>query len=73
MRGLGMKFYYTGIRVRDMDESIAFYTDVMGMKLLDRSKIITTNGEVASLKSPKSDQILELNFYTRGCLAVHGR
>lgn len=66
MRGLGMKFYYTGIRVRDMDESIAFYTDVMGMKLLDRSKIITTNGEVASLKSPKSDQILELNFYTRG-------
>jgi len=56
-----------------MDESIAFYTDVMGMKLLDRSKIITNNGEVASLKSPKSDQILELNFYTRGCLAVHGR
>ncbi len=61
-----MMFYYTGIRVRDMDDSIAFYTDVMGMKLLDRSKIITTKGEVASLKSPESDQILELNFYAKG-------
>jgi lactoylglutathione lyase len=66
MRGLEMKFYYTGIRVRNLDDSIAFYTEMMGMKLLNRSKIMTTKGEVASLKSPKSDQILELNFYDRG-------
>jgi lactoylglutathione lyase len=66
LRGLEMMFYYTGIRVKDMDESIAFYTDIMGMKLLERSKIVTTKGEVASLNSPGSDQILELNCYAEG-------
>ena len=61
--GVQMKFIYAGIRVRDMDESISFYTQVMGMRLLDRAKIITTKGEVASLQSPGSDQVLELNCH----------
>jgi 4-hydroxyphenylpyruvate dioxygenase-like putative hemolysin len=37
----------------------------MGMKLLDRSKILTTKGEVASLQSPDSAQVLELNYYEK--------
>jgi lactoylglutathione lyase len=58
-----MKFQYTGIRVRDLDRSIEFYTHVMGMKLIHRAKITNAKGEVAVLHSPGSEQVLELNFY----------
>lgn len=61
-----MKFEYTGIRVRDMDRSIEFYTRIMGMKLLNRSRIPSTKGEVAALQSPGSQQVLELNYYEGG-------
>jgi lactoylglutathione lyase len=60
-----MKFTYTGIEVRDMDESIQFYTEVMKMKLLDRHGIPETGGEVAALQSEGSGQFLELNHYPR--------
>ncbi|MEM3638194.1 MAG: VOC family protein [Conexivisphaerales archaeon] len=58
------KFAYTGIRVSSMDESISFYTDVMGMKLVRRFKIGETKGEIATLSS-EEDEILELNWYDR--------
>ena len=57
------KFHYTGIQVRDLDKSIAFYTKLLGMKLVDRQKIPDTDGEVAFLKTEGSAQLLELNFY----------
>jgi lactoylglutathione lyase len=58
-----MKFQYTGIRVRDLDRSIKFYTRTMGMKLIHRAKIPSVGGEIAVLNSPGSEQVLELNFY----------
>jgi len=58
-----MKFTYTGIRVRDMDASIGFYTQVMGMKLMLRERMEATGGEFAQLNSPASAQRLELNWY----------
>lgn len=58
-----LKFTYTGIEVRDMDESISFYTEVMKMKLLDCHRIPETGGEVAALQSEGSNQFLELNYY----------
>jgi catechol 2,3-dioxygenase-like lactoylglutathione lyase family enzyme len=54
---------YTGIRVKDMDESIRFYTEVLGMRLVERKMAPQTHGEWATLKSPDSDQLLELNWY----------
>jgi len=57
------KFDYTGIGVRDLDHSIKFYTEKLGMQLLGRYKIKETNGEIADLKSPDGDQKLELNWY----------
>src|SRR2546426_12086251 len=57
-----MKFTYTGIEVRDLDKSIAFYRDVVGMEFLGRGKIDATGGGVAALKSARSEQTLELNW-----------
>ena len=34
------KFGYTGIRVRDLDRAIQFFTDVLGMKLQARIKFL---------------------------------
>ncbi|MBO3802854.1 MAG: VOC family protein [Candidatus Brockarchaeota archaeon] len=61
-----MRLEYVGIRVKDMDESIRFYTELLGMKLLDRAKIPTTKGETAALQSPGSKLVLELNYYEEG-------
>ncbi|HEY7587520.1 MAG TPA: VOC family protein [Thermoplasmata archaeon] len=59
-------FHYTGIRVRDLDRSIQFYTGVLGMRLEWRMKIRRQHGEVAVLKSPRGRQLLELNAYEPG-------
>ena len=61
--GVGMGFRYTGIRVRDLDRSIDFYTKVLGMRVTWRMKIRETGGEIAVLKSPRGKQRLELNWY----------
>ena len=57
-------FVHTGIRVKDMDESIAFYTGVLNMTVADkRERTEPTKGEVVTLKSRHSSQLLELNWY----------
>jgi len=59
------KFTYVGIRVTNVQESIDFYTKLLGMKLIDRSKIEQTKGETIVLQSPESGLILELNYYEK--------
>jgi lactoylglutathione lyase len=59
------KFTYVGIRVLDMQKSLDFYTKFLGMKILDRSKIEQTKGEVAVLQCPEGGLILELNHYEK--------
>lgn len=61
-----MKFIYTGIHVTDLDRSVRFYTKELRMKLLFRAKIKETGGEVAWLRSERSSQVLELNWYPEG-------
>ncbi len=61
---MNFRFIYTGIRVKNMDESIRFYTEVLGMQIAEkRQETEPTKGEVVTLKSPDSNQLLELNFY----------
>ncbi len=57
-----MRFAYTGIRVKNMDESVGFYTEILGMKLIGRFKVAATKGAIALLQSLGSGQILELNY-----------
>jgi len=62
---LPAKFIYTGIHVINLEKSIAFYTQALGMKLLFTTRIEETGGRVAWLTSKGSKQILELNWYPR--------
>ncbi len=57
------KFTYAGIRVKDLEESISFYTTFLGMKLKGRSRIETSKGEVTSLQTEDGGFELELNHY----------
>jgi len=63
---LKAKLIYTGIRVKDLDKSIEFYTEILGMKLTGRSKIEATGGETAGLVSEDGGHLLELNYYPKG-------
>jgi len=57
------KFMYVGIRVTDLERSIDFYTNMLGMKVSGRSKIEQTKGETVGLQTEKDGFTLELNYY----------
>jgi len=63
--GDAMTFTYTGIRVRDLKRSLAFYMKVMGLEEVHRGRM-RAGGIFVQLKDPRSSQMLELNFYPRG-------
>jgi lactoylglutathione lyase len=62
-----MKFRYTGIRVKNVEQSVEFYTTTMGMHEVSRGQM-EAGGIYVHLKSPDSDQDLELNYYPPGTL-----
>ncbi len=57
------RFSYTGIRVRNLDGAIEFFTKYLGMKLRSRVKANWNKGEFASLVSKGEKHWLELNWY----------
>lgn len=59
------RFYYTGIRVRDLRRSLRFYTKAMGMKVISKGTM-PHGGKYVHLRGPGSTQTLELNWYPRG-------
>lgn len=60
-----MKFTYTGIRVKDLDRAIKFYTKTMGLKEFHRGRM-RAGGIFVQLKDKESKQVLELNYYPSG-------
>jgi lactoylglutathione lyase len=61
-----VKFVYTGIRVKDLQKSVDFYTKVLGMREVGRSDIPVAKGVVVSLESEEGGFNLELNYYKKG-------
>lgn len=57
------RLHYTGLRVKDMKRSVAFYTGALDMKLQFKFNIKETGGKVAYLKSPTGRHVIELNWY----------
>ena len=60
------RFQYTGIRVKDLDASIKFYTSVLGMKAGSRDTFDATKGVAIFMVDEAGNHPLELNFYEAG-------
>jgi len=58
-----MQLLHTSITVKNMDESIAFYTKNLGMKLLSRREIKQNNAEIAFLGMSGTDHRIELTWW----------
>jgi lactoylglutathione lyase len=58
------KLEHIGVYVQNMDESIRFYTEVIGMKLVDR-KMVNAEVELGFLSFPGSENI-EIELIGRG-------
>lgn len=63
--GSDFQFGYTGLRVRDLDGPIEFFTKVLGMNLRARVKATWNKGEFANLGYEGEPHYLELNWYAR--------
>jgi lactoylglutathione lyase len=60
---LGVRFWYTGIRVKDLKESVRFYTEALGFQVVVRGKMSSHEGTYVQMRTPTGKQILELNYY----------
>jgi len=60
------KLIYTGIRVKNLDESVRFYTTLFGMKETGRSEVKESQGQTVALQSEDGGPSLELNYYRKG-------
>jgi lactoylglutathione lyase len=68
-----LPFSYTGIIVRDLERSIKFYRDIMGMKLKTRIVNPYTKGEFAVMSNEnRAGPDLELNWYAEKKDYVNG-
>ncbi len=56
------KLLHTRMRVSDMEQTIAFYTGVLGLEVLER-KISPRGSHLAFLKVPNSDELIELTSF----------
>jgi len=58
-----MKFLHTSITVRNMEESLAFYTDVLGLRFERRRTIPENHAEIAFVVDPLSGARVELTHW----------
>jgi lactoylglutathione lyase len=53
------KLLHTRMRVSDMDQTIAFYTKVLGLEVLER-EVSPRGSHLAFLRVPNSEELIEL-------------
>jgi lactoylglutathione lyase len=58
-----MKFLHTSITVRDMEASLAFYTEVLGLRFERRRTIPENHAEIAFVQDPASGARIELTHW----------
>ena len=56
------KLLHTRMRVSDLDETIRFYTTVLGLEVIER-KTSPRGSQLAFLKVPNSDELVELTSF----------
>ena len=57
-----IKLLHTRMRVSDMEQTIAFYTGVLGLEVLER-KTSPRGSHLAFLTVPNSDELIELTSF----------
>ena len=57
-----MRFAHTMIRVTDMETSIVFYRDTLGLELIEHFDLPGADATLAFLKDPKSGMEIELTY-----------
>ncbi|MCI4328695.1 MAG: VOC family protein [Thermoplasmata archaeon] len=55
-----MRFSHTSITVRDMEATIAFYTNVLGLTFERRRRIEENHAEIAFVRDPETGTRIEL-------------
>jgi lactoylglutathione lyase len=60
-----MGFTYVGVRVTDLERSVRFYTEGLGLREQKRGTM-SHGGVWVSLVDPKTERELELNWYPPG-------
>jgi lactoylglutathione lyase len=64
------KLLHTRMRVSDMDQTINFYTNVLGLEVLER-KVSPRGSHLAFLRVPNSEELIELcSFPSSGPVIV---
>ena len=64
------KLLHTRMRVSDMEQTIRFYTEVLGLEVLER-KVSPRGSHLAFLKVPNSEELIELcSFPSSGPVIV---
>ncbi|MFW3145298.1 MAG: VOC family protein [Thermoplasmatota archaeon] len=58
-----MTFAHVSIRASDIDRSIKFYSEFLGMEMIRRKAIPQNRAEIAFLKDPEGEFSLELTHY----------
>ena len=56
------KLLHTRMRVSDLNQTIQFYTNVLGLEVLER-KTSPRGSQLAFLKVPNSDELIELTSF----------
>ncbi|MCI4333981.1 MAG: VOC family protein [Thermoplasmata archaeon] len=58
-----MRFSHTSITVRDMEATIAFYTNVLGLTFERRRRIEENHAEIAFVRDPETGARIELTHW----------
>ncbi|HJS66517.1 MAG TPA: VOC family protein [Nitrospiraceae bacterium] len=56
------KLLHTRMRVSDLDQTIRFYTNILGLEVLER-KTSPRGSQLAFLKVPNSEELIELTSF----------
>ena len=59
-----VKIAHTSITVKNMEESIKFYRDVIGLKFVSRREIPENKAEIAFVEGDGGGSLLELTFWS---------
>ena len=59
-----MKIAHTSITVKNMEESLKFYCDIVGLKFVSRREIPENNAEIAFVEGDPGGSALELTYWS---------